>query len=58
MTVRALEQGRCTLEKVVGQGLCEEVEWTGTKQGKGCIEGDGGGGIVKEGGYGGEGKGE
>ena len=38
------------------QGLCEEVEWIGTKQGEGCIKGEGGGGVVGEGGYGGEGR--
>jgi hypothetical protein len=28
------------------QGLCEEVEWIGTKQGEGCIEGEGGGALL------------
>ena len=32
------------------------MEWIGTKQGEGCIKGDGGGVIVGEGGYGGEGR--
>ena len=39
------------------QGLCEEVEWIGTKQGEGCIESEGGGGFVGDRGYGGEGRG-
>jgi hypothetical protein len=56
VTVRALEQGRCTLERILDQGLCEEVELIGTKEGEGCMEGEGGGGIVVEGGYGGEGR--
>jgi hypothetical protein len=38
------------------QGLCEEVEWIGTKEGEDCMEGKGGGGIVVEGGYRGEGR--
>ena len=32
------------------------MEWIGTKQGEGCIEGEGGGGIVTKGEFGGEGR--
>jgi hypothetical protein len=43
VTVRALEQSRCTLEgRWTGTLLRSGVDRT--KQGKGCIEGDGGGG--------------
>ena len=32
------------------------MKWIGTKEGEDCMEGEGGGGIVVEGGYGGEGR--